>query len=196
MVSANQVRESDARPGRRPRFIEVITAVGAIATPLLVLFLSGMGWIAKEEIQRQNKLEEALRQDRVETYNKILEPFVILLMTDAAWQSDPLNHGRSREEVATRLLLSTDYRHHGFKLSLVGSDSVVRAYGDLMQYTFHLDPSQSGGPEQARALMALLGGLLLEIRRDAGNERTHLDRWNMLEWFVTDARQYRAQGRQ
>ena len=40
--------------------------------------------------------------------------------------------------------------------------------------------------------MSLLGALLLEIRRDTGNETTMLDRWQMLEWFVTDARKYRS----
>lgn len=193
MARKAQPTETEMSEEKPRSVLEVLTAIGSIATPILVLLLSGIGWIVKEEVQRQTALADMLREDRVETYNKILEPFVILLMTDAAWQSDPLNEGRNRADLATKMLLSTDYRHHGFKLALLGSDSVVKAYGEMMQYAFHLDPSKAATPEQVKRLVALLGALLLEIRRDAGNEATQLDRWHMLEWFVTDARQYRAQ---
>jgi hypothetical protein len=40
-------------------------------------------------------------------------------------------------------------------------------------------------------MMSLLGAFLLEIRRGMGNETTKLDNWDMLEWFLTDARKYR-----
>ena len=39
--------------------------------------------------------------------------------------------------------------------------------------------------------MALLGTFLLEIRRSMGNEATKLTNWQMLEWFLTDARTWR-----
>jgi len=42
--------------------------------------------------------------------------------------------------------------------------------------------------------MGLLAAFLLAIRKSMGNERTSLDRWDMLEWFVTDARKMREEG--
>ena len=40
-------------------------------------------------------------------------------------------------------------------------------------------------------MVALLGRFLLEIRRSMGNEKTTLDHFDMLEWFLTDVRAYR-----
>jgi len=40
-------------------------------------------------------------------------------------------------------------------------------------------------------LLERLGTFLLEIRRSMGNEATKIDNWGMLEWFITDARQYK-----
>jgi len=39
--------------------------------------------------------------------------------------------------------------------------------------------------------LGLVGSFLLEIRKSMGNEATELDNWEMLEWFITDARKYR-----
>ena len=59
-------------------------------------------------------MEERLRDDRVETYNQILEPFIILLMTDAAWESDRKNRGKNKDEVAMSKMLSLEYRKTSF----------------------------------------------------------------------------------
>ena len=45
--------------------------------------------------------------------------------------------------------------------------------------------------DQTKTMMSLLGDFLLEIRRSMGNESTKLENWDMLEWFMTDARKYR-----
>jgi len=101
-----------------------------------VLALSAIGWKVKSKFERQIELENKLRDDRVEIYNKILEPFVILLMTDAAWQTDKKNKQKDKNVVATSQMLSLDYRRLGFKMSLTGSDGVVLAYNELMQYFY------------------------------------------------------------
>ena len=65
-------------------WIDYLTAIGAVATPLLVIVLSAIGWRFKSSIERKVDLENRLRDDRIEIYNQILEPFIILLMPDAA----------------------------------------------------------------------------------------------------------------
>ncbi|MCL1478511.1 MAG: hypothetical protein MH219_13770 [Marinobacter sp.] len=117
-------------------WLEVVTAIGAIATPILVLILSGIGWRIRAGLDRQFQLEDKLRDDRIETYNDILEPFVILFTSDAAWKSDPKNKSRDKNQIAQQKLLSQEYRRKAFKMSLVGSESVVTSYNDLMQYFF------------------------------------------------------------
>ncbi|MCA1791542.1 MAG: hypothetical protein LC667_17340 [Thioalkalivibrio sp.] len=103
-------------------WLDYLTAFGAVATPLLVLALTGVGWRLRTRMERQAALEDKLREDRIGTYNAILKPFIILLTTDAAWQSDPKNKGKDKNETALRILLSLEYREQGFRLSLVGSD--------------------------------------------------------------------------
>ena len=118
---------------------------------------------------------------------------MILLTTDAAWQSDPKNKNRDKNQVAQKLFFSVDYRRKAFQMSLVGSDSVVKAYNDLMQFFYRQGSNPaSQTTDQLKEMMSLLGGFLLEIRRSMGNESTTLENWDMLEWFMTDARKWRS----
>jgi len=174
-------------------WLDYITAIGSVATPLLVLVLSAVGWRVKAGIERRIDLENQLREDRVSIYNKILEPFVILLMSDAAWASDKRNKGKDKNELATAKMLSLEYREFGFKLSLLGSDPVVKAYNDLMQYFYNIGDKLAADPHhnQLREMMRLLGTFLLEIRRSMGNDATTLDCWDMCEWWMSDTRKLR-----
>ncbi len=171
-------------------WLDYLTAFGAVTTPILVLLLTGIGWRLRTRVKRQLALEDKLREDAISTYYAILKPFIILLMTDAAWESDPKNKGKDRNETGSRALLSLEYREQGFRLSLVGSDPVVRSYNNLMQYVYQHAASTSARPADGGELMALLGQFLLEIRRSMGNEATKVSNWEMLEWFMTDARKY------
>ena len=105
-------------------WLDYLVAAGTIATPILVLLLSGIGWRLRNRLERQFVLEDKLRDDRIRIYNDILKPFILLLTTDAAWQSDPKNKHKNKDEMALRQLLSLEYRELGFHLSLVGSDEV------------------------------------------------------------------------
>jgi len=77
-------------------WIEYVSAVGSIATPILVMVLTAVGWKYRKSFERKIELEEKLRKDRIEIYNSILEPFIILLMTDAAWGSDKKNKNKDK----------------------------------------------------------------------------------------------------
>ncbi len=115
-------------------WIDYVTAIGSIATPILVLFLTGIGWKIRTKLQRKIELEDKLRNNRVEIYNEILEPFIILLMPQKAWESDKKNKNRNKDQIAVNLMLSMEYRKKAFQLSLVANDEVVKSYNDLMQY--------------------------------------------------------------
>jgi predicted nucleotide-binding protein (sugar kinase/HSP70/actin superfamily) len=86
-------------------WIDYATALGSIATPLLVIVLSAIGWKFKSNVERKIALEDKLRDDRIEIYNQILEPFIILLMSDAAWSQDKKNNNRDKNEFATKKML-------------------------------------------------------------------------------------------
>ena len=169
-------------------WLDYLTAFGAIATPVLVLILTGIGWKVRRSIDRQLELEDKLREKRIETYNFILEPFIIMLMTDAAWHSNKENKGKDKNDIALTKLLSLEYRRQGFRLSLVGTDEVVRSYNNLLQFFYlNTDPSENN----LKQMMSLLGHFLLSIRKSMGNESSKLSNLEMLEWFMTDARSWR-----
>lgn len=170
-------------------WIDYLMALGTLATPILMLLLTAVGWKYRQSMERKIKIEEKLRDDRIEIYNRILEPFVILLMSDAAWNSDPKNKNKDKNTIATSQMLSLEYRKVSFKLSLIGSDEVVTSFNNLFQYFYnHAEASPEPSKSNLKAMMVLLGTFLLEIRKSMGNESTKLDNWAMLEWFITDAR--------
>lgn len=178
-------------------WVQYVTAIGAVATPILVLALTGLGWTLRHRFERRVQLEDQLRDDRVGIYNEILEPFIILFTSQTAWAFDPENKKINKDQLAQQKLLSLQYRQTAFKLSLIGSDSVVRAYNNLFQYFYNRGPDEEASGVQVadlREMMKLLGSFLLEIRRSSGNETTELDHWEMLEWFITDARKFRHGG--
>ena len=169
-------------------WLDYLSAFGAIATPVLVLVLTGVGWRFRKSIERRLELENRLRDDRINTYNAILEPFTILLMTQAAWEHDKKNRNRSKDDIAISTLLSFEYRKAASKLSLIANDDVVLAYNELMQFFYSNSEQPEMDRQRLKAMLSLLGKFLLEIRRSMGNETTKLDHWQMLEWFMTDVR--------
>jgi len=166
--------------------LEYVTAIGSITTPILVLILTAVGWTIRNRIERSYKLEEKLRDDRISVYNEILEPFIILLTKDEAFTNEEGYQDKSKAEVANEKIISLSYRQTAFKMALMGSDNVVRAYNDLMQFFFNQDPEQK--TENVKEMIGRLGNLLLEIRKSVGNEKTSLDNFEMLEWLITDIR--------
>lgn len=172
-------------------WIDYIVATATVFTPILILIFSAIGWKYRQSIERKSRLEDKLRDDRIEIYNQILEPFIILLMSDAAWSSDSKNKNKDKFKIASSKMLSLEYRKTSFKLSLIGSDSVVRSFNDLMQYFYEQGADAPASPQNVKEMVSLLGKFLLEIRKSMGNESTKIDNWGMLEWFISDARSYR-----
>jgi hypothetical protein len=125
--------------------LEVISAIANILNPFALFILGGIGWAIKtktESLQnrqqansiRVKELEDKLRDDRIDIYNSLLEPFFILFTTDAAFSQDLKYKGKDKNKVAQSIMLSVEYRKTGFKLSLIADDPVVRAYNKLMQF--------------------------------------------------------------
>ncbi|AOS82947.1 hypothetical protein BIU88_01565 [Chlorobaculum limnaeum] len=186
-------------------WLDYITAIGSIFTPILVLLLTGIGWHIKAKIERNRteeykvqarirELEDMLRVDRIEIYNQLLEPFFVLFTSDAIFASDPEFKGNNKEQLSIGKMLTVEYRKVGFKLSLVADDAVVRAYNNLMQFFYKGESEGLSGQElliKTSQWIKLLSDLLLEIRKSMGNEHTSLNNWEMIEWFMSDAESLR-----
>lgn len=166
-----------------PTTLDYITAIGAIATPIMVLLLSGIGWYLghqfekartkEDHLRRQaDELEEKLRDYRTEIYNQILEPFIILFTKDEGLPKDKEYKGKSHADASSAKIISLEYKQAAFKLLLLGSDEVVKAYSNLMQF-FYTNPMKADEKTEqtTKALMSLLGILLLGSEKALGTKR-------------------------
>lgn len=168
--------------------MDYLIAFGAVATPLLVIVLAVVGWKLRKSIDLRIAQETRLAEDRFNIYNTILEPFTLLLMTQAAWEREGHDRDKSKSDTVIATLLSADYRDAAFRLSLIASDDVVLAYNELIQFFCSQGGQPASSDEKLKTVLGLLGGLLLEIRKSLGHETTRLNNWQMLEWYMTDVR--------
>ena len=77
--------------------LDTISAIATLVTPFLLLGLGGLGWLIKSKIQasqakagsrdsRIRELEDKLRENRITTYNAILEPFFLLFTSGGVFK--------------------------------------------------------------------------------------------------------------
>lgn len=176
--------------------------IGTIATPILLIGISGIGWYFKSRMEeswkteaelrrRAEKLEEAIRDDRLQVYNEILKPFIVLFTKEEALSANKALRGKTKEQYALEIMQSLEYRQAAFKLSLFADDDVVMAYNNLMQFSYKMGGKsvlmEDNEPEAiGRRLLEAFGDLLLAIRRSVGNEASSLSNLDMMTWLVTD----------
>ncbi len=82
-----------------------ITLVASVAIPI-VIFVVG------NRISETRQLEEKLRDDRIEIYNKILEPFLLIFSTEAVIKGTPKYRNEKAKtgiDLATEKLLNFLY---------------------------------------------------------------------------------------
>lgn len=140
----------------------------------LIIALLGSGSIItvviQDRITKLRTVQEKLRDDRLKVYIDLLSPFVLMF-----------TKGIDQQEVLKNLL-SPEYRKTSFELALLGSDDVVKAYGNLMQYSFRLENQEI----DKNMLIKLYATLLLRIRKDLGNKYTQLNEKDMLAYLIKD----------
>ena len=169
-------------------WLDYAVAVGSIATPLLVLLLTAIGWKLKNSTERKIELENKLRDDRIKIYNQILEPFIIAYMNEDAWKRDKQYNQLSQIEYAISIINSLDYREACFKLALMAPDSLVKSFNNLLQNFFDGSMNLEDKLKVFKVTVELFGDFLIEIRKSMGNENTKLEYWDMCEFWMTDVR--------
>src|SRR5690606_26483827 len=127
----------------------------------------------KDKSEKLKLQREQLIEEKRQNYEKILEPIIRLFVG---------TKGNKQElEKAMKQVQSFDYKKTAFQLMLFGSDSVVSAYNDYFQYLYknenNLDPY---------VMLKALGKVVLEIRKDLGNDKTALKEYDMLRFMITD----------
>ncbi len=143
-----------------------------ILPTLLVVSTGLVTWFLKDKSEKLKLQRELLIQEKRNNYESILEPLIRTL------------HGaKNQQELnkAIKQITSYEYKKQAFQLMLFGTDNVVQAYNNLFQFLYK--HKEENDP---RELLLALGKVVLEIRKDVGNEKTLLKEFDMLRFMITD----------
>lgn len=146
-----------------------------ILGPTLLVILGGIiSWTIQTRVQKLNILKEELRKERIKKYNEIIYPIVVMYS----------QRGGGAEK-ASKIVTSIDYRKAAFDLNFWSSDSVISSYNNLMQFIYKREKRENKLSD-TKDLLNLLGILLLDIRKDVGNDKTSLKSIDMLRSMISD----------
>lgn len=151
-----------------------------IAKTIVIGLVGFFIWRHQHNLERNFKMAENLNKYKIEVYNEIMEPFVILCMSEEAWLLDPRSNKvktRTKEQTTASIIMSVKYRRLLFQLCMFCSDRAVHIYNGI---------TDSNREEGSNEPVKLFADLILEIRKSVGNEETALTREDVLTLFVSD----------
>ena len=151
----------------------IITALGA---PLLVFIGGLISWFLKTRKEDLQAIEERALERRIETYNTILHPLIVMLASKS---------NQKEKDKATAEIGSVSYRKAAFNLMTFGSDDLVCSYNEMMQ-SFFKNETESN----PKLIMKKFANFLLSIRKDVYNKNTKLKEWDMLKFMITDIEKF------
>ena len=134
-----------------------------------------LGWYLRSAVESIRRERERLQADRRTIYIQILEPFIRMFVGI----NDPKEQKKALSQVAT-----VEYRRAFYELNFMGSDEVILAMNDLMQYFYKLE--RDGMSPEPKSFLGLWGSVLLAIRRDLGIRSTKLSSIDMLRSQIKD----------
>ena len=146
-----------------------------LAVPIVAGLVGLVVWFFQSRIETIKRETERLQDERRKVYMQVLDPYIRILVGIK-------NSSETRK--ALNLVNSIEYRRASFELNLMGSDEVVRALNELMQYIYRIE--RDGPTSKPETMILLWGRVLLAIRKDLGNKRTKLEEIDMLEGYIKD----------
>jgi hypothetical protein len=160
------------------------TLLIAILTPILLTTGGIISWFIKAKREDSINIESKSREFKIETYKKLLEPFIAAL-------TFTLSEELKEHEI--NKITTLDYRKTVFDLTTFGSDEVLIIFNKIMQSFFHSDKYKNENGELSEEygirLLALISELLLQIRKDIYSSKTNLKRSDMIEFMITDIKE-------
>lgn len=153
----------------------------AILSPVLLTTGGIITWLIKAKREESINAEAKSREFKIETYKKILEPFIASL-------TFTLPEKQKEKEISK--ITSLEYRKTVFDMTTFGSDQALKIFSKIMQTFFHSevykDDNGQYSQEYGIRLLALISELLLQIRKDIYSSKTKLRRSDMIEFMITD----------
>lgn len=143
---------------------------GVEASLVTTAGLGAIAWIVKSTWESRREHRRVLAKDKQDQYFEFMEH--LLKVFDAGKGDGPLDPDFLRE-----------VNRWGFRLILVGSDDVVRAWNNLRQV--------GAAADDKYAALNSADALILAMRKDCGH-RTFLTSFDVLSVFLNDAASHRS----
>jgi hypothetical protein len=148
----------------------------ALLSPILISIGGIISWLLKSKNESLQLAEQLSREKRLETYKKILNPYLTVLT--------PLATAEEKNK-ALKELPTTEYKKTAFDLVTFGSDATVRSFNRLLQHSFNNTIKNDNTDN-----LVLFSDLILNVRKDLYSKRTKLKNYETLEFTVTDIKDH------
>lgn len=161
----------------------IISVVSAVAVPIIVILIGN-------NFTRKMEIEKGLQDERIPLYKELLEPLIIILAPDQAFEKEKKYHGMSNTDIALQKIQTKEYNQKMFEMSLIAPDAVIRSFNNFYQYFY-----TNQGKSDTQTTMRLWGTIFIEIRKSMGNSKTELHPLEMLEWKIKDITKFKVDGK-
>lgn len=151
---------------------DIIALITTVSAPILVFIGGLISWLLKTRKEELQAVEQRALERRIETYNKIMNPLIIMLSN----KTDEKTKNKALDEI-----ISVDYRRAGFNLVTFGSDEMVNSYNNMMQSFY-----KGEATDNPKLVMRKFASFILNVRKDLYNKNTKLKEWDMLKFMITD----------
>jgi len=160
-------------------FYIIVRSVGIEGSLIWSTLVAAIGWIVSEHISRRREHQKLLAEQKREMYFNFLD--FILFFIDAQrngrddGESKSKGSGKERTKDKPEDKVVNDMRRWSLKLTLVGSDGVVKAWNAMRAEGEEGDTSR---------LLQRVAGLLTEMRKDCGHHGTSLSEMELLSVMI------------
>lgn len=148
--------------------------IGLLFSP----FVGFAVWFVQSRVEAQRRVREQWNEHRRKVYLDILDPYIRLLAS---------LKNKDDADVATKQIVSYEYKKASFELNIIADDEVVVAFNNMMQCAYR---RQEGDATYNKRFMDAFGGLILAVRKSVGGSKTNLQIRDMLAGMLTDIDSY------
>ena len=142
--------------------------------PVLVLFLGGLGWIIKQELEKRRRVEEQLSQEKFQTY-MIFVNAIFGVFHQQALDREKIKKPTKEPDLIVQL------QEFSKKVIFYGSDEVIREYQAFMAYL--QEHAQEG---DLAASSEAMGKVITAIRKDMGYPNTKFTPKTLVKQLLND----------
>ena len=161
---------------KKSQMTEYLPLIVGLGAPISAVIGGLITWFLKSRKEELQATEERALERRIETYNQILHPIIVLFSSGAS---------QKEKDNATKQITTVEYRKAAFNLITFGSDEMVNSYNNMMQ-SFYKNEAETS-PELT---MKKFAAVILSIRKDVYNKNTELREWGMLKFMIMDIEKF------